>query len=116
MHTVGFTPTNNAKFSGSEYNETTALAKHHEIMGTSVTNLYLEDDGGTGTAGTHWEKDETNGSVAAFDNEIMTGYSEDGGVAEPLRKVSVGVLEDAGYEVDYDAADTLGLQPARLVA
>ena len=97
MHTVGFNPTNNAKFSGSEHNETTALAKHHEIRGTSVTNLYLEDDGGARTAGSHWQEDELNGTVAGFDNEIMTEYSEGGGVAEPLSKVSVGVLEDAGY-------------------
>ena len=106
MHAVGFTPTNNAKFSGSEYNETTVFAKHNEIMNTSVTQLYLEDDGGAGTAGSHWQEDELNGTVAGFDNEIMTGYSEGGGVAEPLSKVSVGVLKDAGYEVDYDAADT----------
>ena len=106
MHAVGFTPTNNAKFSGSEYNETTVFAKHNEIMNTSVTQLYLEDDGGAGTAGSHWQVYELNGTVAGFDNEIMTGYSEGGGVAEPLSKVSVGVLKDAGYEVDYDAADT----------
>ena len=105
MHAVGFTPTNNAKFSGSEYNETTVFAKHNEIMNTSVTQLYLEDDGGAGTAGSHWQVDELNGTVAGFDNEIMTGYSEGGGVAEPLSKVSVGVLKDAGYEVDYGAAD-----------
>ena len=95
MHAVGFTPTNNAKFSGSEYNETTVFAKHNEIMNTSVTQLYLEDDGGAGTAGSHWQEDELNGTVAGFDNEIMTGYSEGGGVAEPRSKVSVGVLKDA---------------------
>ena len=106
MHAVGFTPTNNAKFSGSEYNETTVFSKHNEIMNTSVTQLYLEDDGGAGTAGSHWQEDELNGTVAGFDNEIMTEYSEGGGVAKPLSKVSVGVLEDAGYEVDYDTADT----------
>ena len=36
----------------------------------------------------------------------MTRISEGAGFKEPLSKVSIGVLEDAGYEVDYDAADT----------
>ena len=80
--------------------------QYNEIMGTSETQLYLEDDGGAGTVLSHWEEDETNGTVEGFDNEIMTGISEGAGFKEPLSKVSIGVLEDAGYEVDYDAADT----------
>jgi flagellin-like hook-associated protein FlgL len=94
IHAVGFS----SNLSGATYNGTNAIAQYNEIFGTSVTTLNLENDGGVGTAGSHWEEDD-------FDNELMTGYSEGGGVAEPLSKVTVGVLEDQGYEVDYDAAD-----------
>jgi flagellin-like hook-associated protein FlgL len=104
MHVVGFN-SNHSNFSGTTYNGANAIAQYNEIMGTSVAQLYLEDDGGAGTALSHWEEDETNGTVEGFDNEIMTGYSEGGGVAEPLSKVTVGVMEDAGYEVDYGSAD-----------
>ncbi|MEC9080418.1 MAG: flagellin, partial [Verrucomicrobiota bacterium] len=55
--------------------------------------------GGAGTAGSHWEEDD-------FGNELMTGYSEGGAQPEPLSAVSIGVLEDSGYTVDYDAADS----------
>jgi flagellin-like hook-associated protein FlgL len=105
MHAVGFT-SSHTNFSGNNYNGVNAIAQYNEIFGTTETQLYLEDDGGAGTAGAHWEEDETNGTVAGFDNELMTGTSEGGGNPEPLSKVTVGVLKDAGYEVDYDAADT----------
>ena len=105
MHVVGFN-SSHSNFSGITYNGANAIAQYNEIMGTSETQLYLEDDGGAGTALSHWEEDETNGTVEGFDNEIMTGISEGAGFKEPLSKVSIGVLEDAGYEVDYDAADT----------
>ncbi len=99
MHVVGFTKTNANFNAGVSYTGANARAQYAEIIGGAVpASLSLEDGGGAGTAGSHWEEDD-------FDNEIMTGYSEGGSAAEPLSKVSIGVLEDAGYEVDYNAAD-----------
>ena len=96
MHAVGFS---SHGFGGATYTGANAVAQYNEIMGTSVTSLNLEDGGGAGTAGSHWEEDD-------FDNELMTGYSEGGAQPEPLSAVSIGVLEDSGYTVDYDAADS----------
>ena len=96
MHAVGFS---SSGFGGATYTGTNAVAQYNEIMGTSVDSLALENDGGDGTAGSHWEEDD-------FDNELMTGYSEGGIQPEPLSKVSIGVLEDSGYTVDYDAGDS----------
>jgi flagellin-like hook-associated protein FlgL len=95
MHAVGFS-SSHPDFSGSTYNGANAIAQYNEIMGTSVTSLNIEDDGGLGTAGSHWEQDD-------FSNELMTGYVSLG--ETPLSKVTVGALEDLGYEVDYNAAD-----------
>jgi len=95
MHAVGFS-SSHPNFSGNTYNGTNAIAQYNEIMGTSVTSLNIENDGGAGTALSHWEQDD-------FSNELMTGWvSTD---ATPLSKVTVGALEDLGYEVDYNAAD-----------
>ena len=95
MHAVGFS-SSHPNFSGSTYNGANAIAQYNEIMGTSVTSLNIEDDGGAGTAGSHWEQDD-------FSNELMTGYVSLG--ETPLSKVTVGALDDLGYEVDYNAAD-----------
>jgi len=74
--------------------------------GKDKKELPFEDTGsaGDGTYGVHWEEDGDNGKYA-FENELMTGISEGGSIGEPLSAVTVGALEDAGYEVDYDAAD-----------
>ena len=87
------------------YTGTNAIAKYNEIFGTSITQLPIEDDGGSGTAEGHWEEDETHLSIDGLDNELMTGYSESGGIAQPLSEISVGSLEDMTYEVNYDMAD-----------
>ena len=96
MHAVGFS---SHGFGGATYTGANAIAQYNEIMGTSVTSLNLEDGGGAGTAGSHWEEDD-------FTNELMTGYSEGGAQPEPLSAVSIGVLADSGYTVDYNAADS----------
>ncbi|HJN89115.1 MAG TPA: flagellin [Verrucomicrobiota bacterium] len=97
MHAVGFS-SSHTNFNTTTYTAggTNAIAQYNEIMGTSVTTLNLEDGGGAGTEHSHWEEDD-------FDNELMTGWVNAG--ETPLSKVTVGALEDAGYEVDYNAAD-----------
>lgn len=53
----------------------------------------VETDGGSGTAGGHWDEE-------TYENELMTGY-----VNNPnyLSDMSYGALEDMGYIVNYEA-------------
>jgi len=107
MHAVGFTSSHpNFKGAGATYDGAKAIEKYEELTGTDMTgkNLVLENDGGAGTAGAHWEGTDTVAGIPGFSNELMTG-SVSPGSAMPVSAVTVGALEDAGYEVDYDAAD-----------
>lgn len=55
----------------------------------------VEEDGGAGTAGSHWDED-------CLVDELMTGFAT--GLL-PFSRLTIGSLEDMGYTVDYDAAD-----------
>jgi hypothetical protein len=58
-------------------------------------DLLIETDGGSGTAGGHWDE-------AAYGNELMTGLIDGGG--NYLASFSVAALADLGYAIDdYDA-------------
>ena len=81
LHIVGL-HSGHPNFNGTVYNGAKAIEKYNEIMGTSVTQLSIEDGGGAGTALSHWEEDD-------FNNEIMTGYSEGANGVEPLSEVTV---------------------------
>ena len=65
----------------------------------------VEATGGTGTALGHWDE-------AAFRNELMTGWLNDG-TNNPLSRVSVASMEDLGYSVDYDRAEAFSLASNR---
>ena len=41
-----------------------------------------------------------------LDNELMTGYSESSAIPEPLSRITVGMIHDLGYEVNYEKADS----------
>jgi subtilisin-like proprotein convertase family protein len=60
-------------------------------MAVPVANV-----GGAGTRDSHWRE-------AVFANELMTGFLDTG--VNPISRMTVGSLEDLGYEVDYGAAD-----------
>lgn len=60
----------------------------------------VANTGGPGTREGHWRE-------SVFGNELMTGFL-DGGI-NPLSRVTVGALEDMGYEVNYGAADEFRL-------
>lgn len=63
--------------------------------------LFLENNGGAGTACGHWEE----GSFREGDSsELMTGFFEDN-LFQPISRVTVAAVEDLGYEVDYCGAD-----------
>jgi len=75
----------------------------------------LEDDGGNGTQNVHPEEG-LQGSISAetrdisgvtyygLNDELMTGWSESS-VAMPLSRVTLGFLQDIGYDVSYSLAD-----------
>jgi hypothetical protein len=62
-------------------------------------------EGSTNTQGTdcgHWDE-------GTLDNELMTGKKESGGTRLPLSSLTLGGLEDIGYEVDYNLAASYDL-------
>jgi hypothetical protein len=76
--------------------------------GSSSTTVPIEQDGGAGTSGAHWDED-------CMDTEIMTGFV-DAGQLNPVSKVTIGAMEDLGYEVNYACADSYSIpspRPAR---
>jgi hypothetical protein len=58
--------------------------------------LPVEQDGGAGTAGGHWDEQ-------CLGHEIMTGYLS--GSAQPVSSITIGTFQDMGYVVDYSKAD-----------
>lgn len=66
----------------------------------------VETDGGSGTAGGHWDE-------LLFDEEIMTGYVDTGGYVSVM---TIAALEDMGYDTVFDnpysLTDLTGTMPA----
>jgi len=95
-----------------------AYKDYLEPLGHNVSELSgipTEDDGGQGTAHSHPEEgllhgisvnDRFIGGVfhPGLEHELMAGWSENGNY-NPLSKISIGFLEDMGYEVNYDEAE-----------
>lgn len=57
----------------------------------------VENSGGSGTRDSHWRE-------TTFGRELMTGFYNSG-VLNPLSRVTIGSLEDLGYQVNYNAAE-----------
>lgn len=66
-----------------------------QALSGCTTSIPVEQGGGQGTQCSHWSDD-------CFVDELMTGFSSG---AMPISRVTIGSLEDMGYEVDYSAAD-----------
>jgi hypothetical protein len=95
-----------------------AYKDYLEPLGHNVAELSgipVEDDGGQGTAHSHPEEGFLNGISVndrliggvfhpGLEHELMAGWSENGNY-NPLSKISIGFLEDMGYEVNYDEAE-----------
>ena len=75
-----------------------AVEEYNSIFNLTATTVPVENDGGPGTAGSHWEE-------SIFGEELMTGFLN-GGVKNPLSRMSVGAMEDMGYVVDYRGAES----------
>jgi leishmanolysin len=95
MHVLGFGSLWNygdhvGLVSGGQYTGFFALTAYKETH-SGATSIPVEQDGGSGTAGSHWDE----GSLS---NELMTGYINS---SNYLSKFSVMSLADLGYTVDY---------------
>ena len=67
-----------------------ALAEFHAMGGTG-NGIPVEQDGGSGTAGSHWDEE-------TFGNELMTGYINDG--QNYFTEMSAASFEDLGYVIN----------------
>ncbi|GER47925.1 metalloendopeptidase / zinc ion binding protein [Striga asiatica] len=71
---------------------------HYGAFSENFTGLELEDGGGRGTSGSHWEK-------RLLMNEIMTGSVDTRSV---VSRMTLALLEDSGwYRANYSSADHL---------
>jgi hypothetical protein len=88
----------------------------------------IEDDGGDGTAHVHAEEGHVDygyGDISSNDryinniwhpgleNELMTGWSEDD-ASMPMSKITLGLLEDIGFSINYDKVEMYNATPTSL--
>ena len=98
------TGTNNPEYIGDK-----AMVEYAKLLGEIMPrSIPVANTGGVGTAERHWRE-------TTFEYELMTGYAEPRG-AMPLSRMTVASLEDLGYEVNYEAADSYALPAARPAA
>ena len=65
-------------------------------MGGSGSGIPVEQDGGAGTAGSHWDEE-------LFNNELMTGYINEG--ENYFTAMSAASFADMGYAIATNYAD-----------
>src|SRR5690606_30288103 len=75
-------------------------ARWQALGGTG--DVPVEENGVPGTGCSHWDEE-------TFGDELMTGYIA---LATSLSTITIGSLDDLGYEVNYAAADSYTLPPA----
>ena len=64
----------------------------------------IEDNGDGGTAGAHLEEDSNRSGLVGFGDEVTTGFIDDT-VVNPLSKITIGMMQDLGWDVDYSHAE-----------
>jgi hypothetical protein len=74
----------NGQFTGSH-----AVDEYHRLGGTA-SGVPVEQDGGSGTAGSHWDEE-------TFGNELMTGYINNG--MNYFTAMSAASFQDLGYTI-----------------
>jgi hypothetical protein len=74
---------------GGSFTGANAVREYNALGGVGL--VPVETDGGSGTAGSHWDEE-------TFDNELMTGYINLG--SDPLSRMTVASLQDLGYQVN----------------
>lgn len=74
-----------------------ATAEYNTTFGNTDPSVPVENTGGPGTADGHFRE-------SVFDNELMTGFLNPGR-PNPLSRITIGSLQDIGYQVDFSQAD-----------
>ena len=73
------------------YTGANAVREYDLALPGTQTGIKVEDEGGAGTAGSHWDEE-------TFNNELMTGYINDG--ANYFTKMSAASFADLGYVIN----------------
>jgi PKD repeat protein len=93
---IGLSSTAGTCGTNPQFVGTNALREYHALGGAG--NITIENTGGVGTCDGHWKE-------TIFGTELMTGYLN-GGVANPLSKITLGSMQDLGYSIDLTKADS----------
>jgi hypothetical protein len=93
---IGTRWTNSGLYTDGEDEYVGTFAKREWANLGCSGKLPVELDGGSGTAGGHWDE-------ACLNQELMTGFVDSD---MRLSKITVASLEDMGYGVNYTAADS----------
>jgi hypothetical protein len=88
---------------GAIFNQLGLVDSSGNFIGANAEAAYggpvpLEDSGGSGTAGSHWDEVNFAPNGQQMSNELMTGYFVPGEVSL-LSDTTVGALADLGYTV-----------------
>jgi hypothetical protein len=95
-----------------------AVTAYNEAFGLSLTAIPVENGGGFGSLGSHWEEGYVGGAFGpdnrlyygtpapGLNDELMSPQSEGRGIDLPTSKITLGALEDLGYTVNYNMADS----------
>jgi len=70
--------------------------REYRAMGGTLSGIPVEQDGGSGTAGSHWDEE-------TFGNELMTGYIDAG--ENYFTAMSAASFADLGYVISPDYAN-----------
>jgi hypothetical protein len=73
-----------------------AVQAYNQIFQRNAANIAMESEGGAGTALVHWDD-------IAVPGELMNGFLT---IGAPLSRITVGAMQDLGYQVNPAAADT----------
>ena len=95
------------------YKGPAALAAYNQAFNINVAGIPIEDGAQPGSSGSHLEEgpDGFGDSVRVIDgfvhpvldNELMSPRF-DAGVVNPMSAITLGMLEDLGWTVDYSHA------------
>ena len=101
-------PVNYDDSSNKYYIGMNGLREYRSYFNNSeLLGIPIENDGGSSTANVHLEENERyiNGIYhPGLDHELMTGWTEAYSTT-PMSRISIALLEDIGFSVNYDESD-----------
>ncbi len=83
-----------------------AMVEYGALLSSGSRKVPAANTGGAGTADSHWRE-------SMFGNELMTGYADKGLL--PLSRLTVAMLEDMNYDVNYEAVDPFIIPSRRML-